>query len=253
MKRTILLLAFLAIAVPAIAAESFYSLSATDIDGNLYSFEQLKGKKVMIVNTASYCGYTTQYKTLQDLYVQYGGENFEILGFPSQDFNQEKDNEEDIKDFCELNYGVTFKMFSLAHVKGNDQHPVYQWLTKSSKNGSSNNVVNWNFEKFLINENGILVDKVQYSTQPNTSSVINWLNEGVAVEDEIEISVFPNPAIDYISFSSSITNLVIYDAIGSQVIESSFVNANESLAISKLASGVYFIKINGRIQKFIKL
>ena len=134
---------------------SFYDLSATTIDGNAFDFSQLKGKRVLIVNTASKCGYTPQYEGLQELHNTYGGKEFIILGFPSNDFGfQEPGSEEKIADFCEKNYGVTFQMMSKVKTSARSGHAVYQWLCNASQNGVSDANVSWNFNKFLIDENG---------------------------------------------------------------------------------------------------
>jgi glutathione peroxidase len=136
-------------------ATSFYDLTATTIDGDTYAFSELKGKRVLIVNTASKCGYTPQYEGLQELHNAYGGEDFIILGFPSNDFGfQEPGSEEKIADFCEKNYGVTFQMMSKVKTSAKGGHPVYQWLCNASQNGVSDAKVSWNFNKFLIDENG---------------------------------------------------------------------------------------------------
>ena len=134
---------------------SFYDLSATTIDGDAFDFSQLKGKRVLIVNTASKCGYTPQYEGLQELHNTYGGEDFIILGFPSNDFGfQEPGSEEKIADFCEKNYGVTFQMMSKVKTSSRSGHAVYKWLCNASQNGASDAKVSWNFNKFLIDQNG---------------------------------------------------------------------------------------------------
>ena len=136
-------------------ATSFYDLNATTIDGDAFDFSQLKGKRVLIVKTASKCGYTPQYEGLQELHDTYGKENFIILGFPSNDFGfQEPGSEEKIADFCEKNYSVTFQMMSKVKTSAQSGHSVYQWLSNASQNGVSNAKVSWNFNKFLIDENG---------------------------------------------------------------------------------------------------
>ena len=136
-------------------ATSFYDLSATTIDGENFDFSQLKGKRVLIVNTASKCGYTSQYEGLQELHNAYGGEDFIILGFPSNDFGfQEPGSEAKIADFCEKNYGVTFQMMSKVKTSASSGHAVYQWLSNASLNGVSDAKVSWNFNKFMIDENG---------------------------------------------------------------------------------------------------
>ena len=127
---------------------SFYDYQLRTIDGQNFDLSTLKGKKVMIVNVASKCGLTPQYKELQSLYDEYGGENFEILGFPANNFGaQEPGTEQQIQSFCELNYGVTFKMFEKISVKGKDQHPFYQWLTNKELNGSLSVSVKMEFSK----------------------------------------------------------------------------------------------------------
>ncbi len=172
MKKIVLLTAFIAAACSApeanqsttamalnvttpMEATSFYDLTATTIDGDTYAFSELKGKRVLIVNTASKCGYTPQYEGLQELHNAYGGDDFIILGFPSNDFGfQEPGSEEKIADFCEKNYGVTFQMMSKVKTSAKGGHPVYQWLCNASQNGVSDAKVSWNFNKFLIDENG---------------------------------------------------------------------------------------------------
>ena len=137
--------------------QSFYNLEATLINGSALSFENYKGKKVLIVNTASDCGYTPQYNQLQKLYDQYRS-RLEIIAFPSNDFKeQEKGSNKEIENFCKKNYGVDFLIAGKANVlKVADQHPVYKWLTYKDLNGWNNKAPVWNFSKFLINEKGVL-------------------------------------------------------------------------------------------------
>jgi glutathione peroxidase len=154
---------------------SFYSLKARTLEGEEFDFAQLKGKRVLIVNTASECGFTPQYKELQALFDEAGGEEFVILGFPSNDYgNQESGSESDIKAFCQKNYGVTFLMMAKVHTKGNEQHPVYQWLTQKEKNGAKNAMVLWNFQKFLINEKGQWLSSHISSVSPMSSTIRNF-------------------------------------------------------------------------------
>ncbi len=134
---------------------SFYDFKVTDINGRTFDFASLKGKRVLIVNTASECGYTPQYKQLEALYKKYGGEKFTIIGFPANDFGgQEPGTDKEIASFCEKNYGVTFLMMSKITVKGEKTSPVYKWLTSKEMNGVSDGSVKWNFHKFLVDENG---------------------------------------------------------------------------------------------------
>ncbi len=155
--------------------ESFYNLNAETIDGETFSFEGLKGKRVLIVNTASKCGYTGQYEDLEKLNQNTDSEDFVILGFPCNNFGgQEPGTSEDIASFCSKNYGVSFQMMDKVDVKGKTQHPVYQWLCNASSNGTSDNKVMWNFHKFLINENGELVSSLRSGVDPMDAQIINF-------------------------------------------------------------------------------
>jgi len=157
---------------------SIYDFTVSTLEGEDFSFSQLKGKKVMIVNTASKCGFTPQYEDLQELWEHYGGDDFIIIGFPSNNFmNQEPGSNEDIKEFCTRNYGVTFPMMSKISVKGDDMHPLYKWLTTKDLNGVEDSNVRWNFQKFLIDENGKLFKVIKPRTSPADPEILNWLNE----------------------------------------------------------------------------
>ena len=155
---------------------SFFDLSATDINGKPYPFAGLKGHKVMIVNTASECGYTPQYKQLEELWRMYKDQGLIILGFPSNDFGaQEPGDEKEIAHFCEFNYEVTFPLMSKVHAKGDEQHPVYQWLTQAAKNGKFDSEVKWNFQKYLINADGSLQTVLPSAADPLGDAVLNWV------------------------------------------------------------------------------
>ncbi|MDZ7740979.1 MAG: glutathione peroxidase [Bacteroidota bacterium] len=158
--------------------KNLYSFSVTDIDGNEFNLAQLQGKKVLIVNVASKCGLTPQYEDLQKLYEEYGGNDFTIIGFPANNFmNQEPGTDEEIKTFCTVNYGVSFPMMSKISVKGDDMHPLYQWLTKKSENGLMDAEVQWNFQKFAIDENGKLVHSFSPRTKPMDQEIIDWITD----------------------------------------------------------------------------
>lgn len=157
------------------AIASFYDLTATSIDGEEISFEKYKGKKVLIVNTASSCGYTYQYEGLQKLNDIYGND-VEVLGFPANDFLfQERGSDSDIADFCEKNYGVTFQIFSKITTKGRNQSPVYTWLTNKDLNGWNEKKPTWNFCKYLIDENGNLVEFFDKSVKPMSKEITELL------------------------------------------------------------------------------
>ena len=156
--------------------KSFYDYTVKTIDDEDFNLSSLKGKKVMIVNTASKCGFTPQYAELEKLYKEYGGDKFIIIGFPANNFlGQEPGTNEQIENFCRVNYGVTFPMMAKISVKGDDKHPLYQWLTRKSLNGVMDAEVKWNFQKFLIDENGRLVDVVMTKESPYSERIINWL------------------------------------------------------------------------------
>jgi glutathione peroxidase len=155
--------------------ESFYQLQAESIDGESFSFDRLKGKRVLIVNTASKCGFTRQYEGLEKLNQNTNQDDFVILGFPCNNFGgQEPGTEADIATFCSKNYGVSFQMMSKVDVNGKNQHPVYQWLCNQEKNGTSDNKVMWNFHKFLINEKGALVSSLRSGVDPMDDAILSF-------------------------------------------------------------------------------
>ena len=154
---------------------NFYDLKATSIEGEQINFSQFKGKKVLIVNTASSCGYTYQYEGLQKLHDIYG-DDVAILGFPANDFlYQERGSDADIADFCEKNYGVTFQLFSKITTRGKNQSPVYTWLTNKDLNGWNEKKPTWNFCKYLINEEGDLVAFFDKSVKPLSKEITGLL------------------------------------------------------------------------------
>lgn len=160
------------------AAPEIYKFKVTDISGAEFDFSSLKGKKIMIVNTASECGLTPQYEQLEEIYKTYGGEKFTIIGFPANNFGaQEPGSNEEIKGFCTKNYGVTFPMMAKVSVKGDDQAPIYKWLTHKAENGIMDVEVTWNFQKFLIDEKGHFVKSVSPKTLPNDESIIEWIKK----------------------------------------------------------------------------
>ena len=157
---------------------SIHQFKVADIYGNIFDFSQLKGKKIMIVNTASKCGLTYQYEALQKLYSQYKDLNFVIIGFPSNDFLwQEPGSNDEIIDFCEQNYGVTFPMMSKITVKGSKKHPIYQFLTEKSKNNYRDSRVTWNFQKYLINKEGRIEKIISPRTRPDSEEIVSWITD----------------------------------------------------------------------------
>jgi glutathione peroxidase len=155
---------------------SIHSFVVKNLQGNDFDFSTLKGKKVMVVNTASKCGLTPQYEKLQQLYEKYKSDSFEIIGFPANNFLwQEPWSSNEIQEFCSVNYGVTFPMMEKISVKGRNMHPVYEFLTMKSKNGVQDSKVKWNFQKYLLNEKGELEKVIAPKTQPDDESIISWI------------------------------------------------------------------------------
>jgi glutathione peroxidase len=164
--------------IPAQAQQkkSFYDFTVKDIDGNVFQLSSLKGKKVLVVNTASKCGFTPQYADLEKLYADYKNSNFIIIGFPANNFlHQEPGTNDEIKNFCTVNYGVSFPMMAKISVKGKDMDPLYKWLTTKQLNGVMDSKVAWNFQKYMIDENGKLVGMVPPSEKPNCDKIVNWI------------------------------------------------------------------------------
>ena len=156
--------------------QSIYTFKVEDLEGKEFDFASLKGKKIMIVNTASKCGLTPQYKDLQALYEEYKDKGLVIIGFPANDFMaQEPGSNEEIGAFCQKNYGVTFPMMSKISVKGKEMHPLYQFLTQKEQNGVQDSEVEWNFQKYLLNEKGELEKVISPKTKPNDKQVLEWL------------------------------------------------------------------------------
>lgn len=154
---------------------SFYDFKLKSIDGKEIDFAQFKGKKVLLVNVASKCGLTPQYEGLQKLHEQYGSK-LVILGFPANNFmGQEPGSNEEIAGFCQKNYGVSFQMFEKISVLGEDQHPLYQWLTKKDLNGWNESKPDWNFAKYLVNENGELIKFFSARTQPMSEEILSTI------------------------------------------------------------------------------
>lgn len=178
MKRILVLISFLAISLIMIYAQtnSIHQFKVKDINGQNFDLSTLKGKKVLVVNVASKCGLTPQYEQLQELYDKYKDTGFTIVGFPANNFlNQEPGSSSEIKAFCTENYGVTFLMMDKISVKGKDQSPIYQWLTEKSKNGVLDSEVSWNFQKYMIDEDGKLVDFVAPKQSPMSDKIIKWI------------------------------------------------------------------------------
>ncbi|HLV42731.1 MAG TPA: glutathione peroxidase [Brumimicrobium sp.] len=156
---------------------SLYDFEVNDINGKSFQLDSLKGKKVMIVNTASECGLTPQYEQLQSLFEETSRDQLMIIGFPSNDFGeQEPGSNDEVASFCQKNYGVTFPMMSKVEVKGKNCHPLFSWLIEESKKNGGAEEVAWNFHKFLINENGDFVKDVHPKVLPDAPEIKDWIN-----------------------------------------------------------------------------
>ena len=156
--------------------KSLHDYKCKTLDGKDFSFSSLKGKKIMIVNTASECGFTPQYKDLQALYEKYKDANFIIIGFPCNDFGkQEPGTGAEIQNFCTKNYGVTFPLMEKVIIKGDDRCEIYKWLTHKEKNGVEDSKVMWNFTKYLIDENGLYSKHLSSTVNPLDKEVISWI------------------------------------------------------------------------------
>jgi len=176
MKTTITILALLMSGAVDAQNGNLHQFKVKTLQGDDFDMASLKGKKVMIVNTASKCGLTPQYEELQKLYDLYKDQNFVIIGFPANNFlSQEPGTAEEIIEFCSINYGVTFPMMEKVSVKGKDIHPLYSWLTEKKSNGVTDAAVQWNFQKFLIDENGNFVKMIPPKQSPLSDEVISWI------------------------------------------------------------------------------
>jgi glutathione peroxidase len=157
-------------------SSSIHSFKVTTLEGQEFDFASLKGKKILLVNTASKCGFTPQFEQLQALYEKYKDRNFVVVGFPCNQFaSQDPGSSEEIKTFCRKNFGVTFPLMEKVDVKGDSAAPVYKWLTSKEQNGVEGSSVKWNFQKYMIDENGFLVGHVPSYKKPNCARIVKWI------------------------------------------------------------------------------
>ncbi|MBO9666554.1 MAG: glutathione peroxidase [Bdellovibrio sp.] len=172
-------LLFLGATVHAEGPKNFYELSANDISGKKINFSTYRGKVILVVNTASQCGFTPQLKDLEEIYKKYANRGFIVLAFPSNDFKQEKGDNATVKSFAEKEYGVTFPIFDKNPVTGKDKQPVYQFLTEQ-KSGLIFKDVSWNFEKFLVDRKGQVIERWSSITKPSSEAVIKEIEKALA-------------------------------------------------------------------------
>ena len=169
-------IALIALLVSFLTASSIYDFKVEGLEGSSIDFSQFKGKKIMIVNTASKCGNTPQYAELEQLYEKYK-DKLVIVGFPANNFGQqEPGSNTEIKEFCTKNYGVTFPMAEKVSVKGDDIAPIFKYLTDEAKKLGFDDPIKWNFTKFLLDENGKLITVIHNKTKPMSEDVLKYLN-----------------------------------------------------------------------------
>lgn len=180
MKTIILLLTLISfLMITNERADSVYQYELNSLDGENISLSDFEGDLLLIVNTASECGFTPQYEGLQELYETYSGQGFKVLGFPANNFGgQEPGTDKEIAQFCQANYGVSFPMFSKVSVKGDDQHPLFSYLT-DAENPDFTGDISWNFEKFLIDRNGNVVRRFKSNVEPMSEELIAAVEENL--------------------------------------------------------------------------
>ena len=173
--RLLLSALFLWASITNVSAANLFELTAPDIDGSNLPLSEFKGKVVLIVNTASRCGFTPQYEAMEEIFQKYRNQGFVVLGFPSNDFHQELSSNEEIKDFCE-GYRISFPLFASSSVTGLNKQPVYEFLTNSSAYQAMRGEVRWNFEKFLVGRDGKVVNRYRSGVAPDSSELLAAIN-----------------------------------------------------------------------------
>ncbi|MDC3162530.1 glutathione peroxidase [Candidatus Pelagibacter sp.] len=154
--------------------KNFYDLEIENINGDIINIKDYENKVVLIVNTASYCGFTKQYEDLQDLWDQYRSKGLVVLGVPSNTFNQEKKSNDEVKKFCEVNFNINFPLTAITEVKGNDAHEIFKW---AERNYGKSAIPKWNFHKILVNREGNIVETYASFTKPLSDKIINKIEE----------------------------------------------------------------------------
>ena len=152
----------------------FYDLQINSISGELIDFKKYKGKAILVVNTASYCGFTKQYEGLQKLWQKYESKGLIVLGIPSDSFNQEKKSNKDVKEFCEVNFDISFPLTAITDVKGENAHEIFKW---ARKNHGKSAIPKWNFHKILVNKKGNVEETYASFTKPLSDKIINKIKE----------------------------------------------------------------------------
>ncbi len=227
---------------------SFHELEAVTIAGDTISLSQYAGKKLLVVNTASYCGYTHQFNDLESLYLQYGGAGFEIIGFPCNDFGaQDPGSDSTILDFCTGNYNVTFQMMSRISIKTGDTSAVYKWLQRANLNGVADAAVTWNFNKFLIDGEGNWAGYYDSPVAPGDAAIVNWINENstglLNINDEETHVWYAQNAIHVKNLSSeNASRYKLFSISGQEISIRKGSNAGELIPNTELQSGFYLLQ-----------
>lgn len=259
-KFTLILVTVLSLGFARAQTSSFHDFSAPTIFQDTISMSRYYGKKLMVVNTASFCAYTPQFGDLETLYTDYQQYGFEIIGFPCNDFaNQDPHDDSTINEFCTGNYNVTFQMMSKVHTVSGNIDPIYQWLQQQSLNGVANATVSWNFNKFLIDEAGHWVKHYNQNTLPNDPKIISWIVDTPSVVSgikQIEANLItlrsanPGNQIE-LNFNEASTNNTVIDLynMNGQLIRSLYngrVTGGQVISsnVADQPSGVYYVRIN---------
>lgn len=227
---------------------SFHDLEAITIAGDTISLSQYAGKKLLVVNTASFCAYTHQFNDLESLYLQYGGAGFEIIGFPCNDFGaQDPGSDSTILDFCTGNYNVTFQMMSRISIKTGDTSAVYKWLQRGNLNGVSDAAVTWNFNKFLIDAEGNWAGYYDSPVAPGDPAIVNWINENSAglsnINDEETPVWYSQNAIHVKNQNPEKgSSYKLFSISGQEISINKGSNSAELIPNTELQSGVYFLQ-----------
>lgn len=231
---------------------NFHDFTGVTIQGDTISFSQYAGKKILVVNTASFCSFTNHYQGLQILYNQFGGDQFEILGFPCNNFgNQEPGTDSTIIEFCTNNYGVTFQMMKRIDIKTGDTAEVYKWLQRGELNGVQDAQVTWNFNKFLIDPDGNWVRHFLSATSPTDTAITNWITaeffSTVSTNDLAysNVELYPNPSEGTANFkfgNSANRNIIVFNALGEEVLNETTFNTNYQIQLK--TKGIYFVLVN---------
>lgn len=257
MKTFVLTLAAICIASFSFGQNaSFHSFSAATIEGDTISMSQFYGKKILVVNTASYCSYTPQFALLEQLYTDYSQHNFLILGFPCNDFgNQDPHGDSTIADFCHSNYNVTFQMMSKVYAVTGDTSDIYKWLQRADLNGVQDVSVSWNFNKFLINEAGNWVRHFESPTSPLDTAITNWILSPSVVPTGIteaanaaQFTLYPNPTTGNLTVQSSeiLSGFSVLNIVGQTVFAATANTGATQIDLSNQPKGMYFYRATGK-------